>query len=97
MDRSVMAEVVFQDRTHAEQAVLQFNGADADGQIIHAEVTKLQQIPSLMGGGGGYITASSGSVSATTAAAAAGGSGSVGSAASSVMMGAAGKPQSWEG
>lgn len=96
MDRSVMAEVVFQDRMHAEQAVLQFNGADADGQIIHAEVTKLQQIPSLMAGGGGYMSGLSGSVTATSGDSTAA-RGSAITAGSSVVVGATAQPQSWEG
>ncbi|KAF5098227.1 hypothetical protein D0Z00_002107 [Geotrichum galactomycetum] len=45
-DNTVMAEIVFQDRNMASLGVQQFHGAVADGQIIQAEVTKTQLIPS---------------------------------------------------
>lgn len=57
-----MAEIVFQDRNMATLAAQQFDGADADGQIIQAEVTKLQTIPT-----GGTTYAPSPSTAATGA------------------------------
>lgn len=42
---TVTAEVVFLDRNVAEIAARQFDGAQADGQTISAQVTKIQSIP----------------------------------------------------
>lgn len=39
-DNTVSAEVLFLNRTMADLAVQQFNGAMADGQIIRASITK---------------------------------------------------------
>lgn len=50
-----MAEVLFQDGQLAPIAARQFNGASADGQIIQAEVTKVQSIPSISSTPVGYM------------------------------------------
>lgn len=44
-DNTVMAEIVFQDSNMASLGVQQFHGAVADGQVIQAEITKTQLIP----------------------------------------------------
>lgn len=44
-DGTVAAEVVFLDRSMADIAAHQFDGALADGRVIYANVTKVQTIP----------------------------------------------------